>query len=80
MSKITLYSTEWCSYCKTLKSAMNAKGIDFTEIDIENEPGAGATLEELTGGYRTVPTLDVCGKYLVNPNISEVVDALELCD
>lgn len=80
MSKITMYSTEWCSYCKTLKRAMNARGIEFAEIDIENEPNAGATLEALTGGYRTVPTLDVCGKYLVNPKITEVVEALELCN
>lgn len=80
MSRVTMYSTEWCSYCKTLKSAMSAKGIAFAEIDIEDEPEAGATLEALTGGYRTVPTLDVCGKYLVNPKITEVVEALELCN
>lgn len=80
MSRVTMYTTEWCTYCTHLKKAMDARGIEFSEVDIESQPEAGETIETLTGGYRTVPTLDVCGKFLVNPGIAEVVAALGDCN
>ena len=33
-------------------------------------------IEELTGGYRTVPTLDIKGKLMVNPSRQEIDAAL----
>lgn len=80
MSKITMYTTEWCNYCNRLKTALDARGINFLEIDIEANPEAGNRIAELTGGYRTVPTLEVCGKFLVNPDVNEVVAALGDCN
>ncbi len=42
------------------------------EIDVEDVPGMAEQLELWTGGYRTVPTFDVDGQILVNPNRAEL--------
>lgn len=79
MAMVTMYSTKWCGYCKRLKRSMAAAGIDFTEINIDEFPEFGPTIESLTGGYRTVPTLEICGDWLVNPTLDEVTTAVEGC-
>ena len=48
----------------------------YEEVDIEQVPDAGAKLEQYTGGYRTVPTFDVDGQILVNPNRAELERAV----
>jgi glutaredoxin len=51
-------------------------GVDYTEVDIEEHPEMGARLEQWTGGFRTVPTFDVDGQILVNPNRSALEQAV----
>ena len=48
----------------------------YSEVDIEEHPEMGAQLEQWTGGFRTVPTFDVDGRILVNPNRSELEQAV----
>lgn len=76
---VTLYTTTWCSYCRSLKRRLEAASINYVEIDIEENPECAGMIETLTGGYRTVPTVEVCGTYLVNPSLDEIVEALEGC-
>ena len=54
---ITMFSTEWCGYCKRLKKMLESEGIGYTEIDIENTPGTPELVEAVNGGNRTVPTV-----------------------
>jgi mycoredoxin len=79
MQTITLYTTEWCSYCRSLKQKLNSASLAYREVDIEKHPEYGSVIERLTGGYRTVPTVEVCGSFLVNPSVDEIVEALERC-
>lgn len=79
MATVTMYTTEWCGYCKRLKRAMEQHGISFDEVDIEVHEEYGPMIESLTGGFRTVPTLEICGEYLVNPSLNDVVTAAEGC-
>ncbi len=51
-------------------------GVPYEEVDVEEHPEAGAIIERHTGGYRTVPTLDVDGQILVNPSRAELERAL----
>jgi mycoredoxin len=75
---VTMYSTTWCGYCRRLKRQMSDAGIDFLEIDIEESQHQhyADRIERETGGYRTVPTLQVRDRLLVNPSIREVEAAL----
>ncbi|HWL64455.1 MAG TPA: glutaredoxin family protein [Actinomycetota bacterium] len=73
---VTMYSTVWCGYCRRLKRQMTEAGIPFEEIDVDRVPGYDARIIQASGGYRTVPTLEVGGQLLVNPTIKEVEAAL----
>ncbi len=72
-----MYSTQWCGYCKRLKSMLNADGITFTEIDLEQEPEAAAIVERVNNGNQTVPTLVFSdGEAMTNPSVAKVKEKL----
>jgi mycoredoxin len=71
-----MYSTTWCGYCRRLKREMAEAGIAFREIDLDDDPSHDDRIIARTGGYRTVPTLEVKGELLVNPSLREVEAAL----
>lgn len=73
MSAITMYTTVWCGYCRRLKSQLGREGIDFDEVDIEQQPEAAAVVEQANGGNQTVPTLVFAdGSALTNPSVAQV--------
>jgi mycoredoxin len=76
MTPVTMFSTKWCGYCHRLKRQMEDEGIAFREVDLDRDPSHDERIIEATGGYRTVPTLEVGGHLLVNPTIGEVRSAL----
>lgn len=73
---VTMYSTTWCGYCRRLKREMTEAGISFREVDLDDDPSHDDRIIARTGGYRTVPTLEVKGELLVNPSLREVEAAL----
>lgn len=73
----TMFSTPWCGYCHRLKSQLNREGIDFTTIDIEQEPEHAFTVEQANGGNQTVPTLLFSdGSTLTNPSVAQVKERI----
>lgn len=73
---VTMYSTAWCGYCVRLKRQMDEAGIPYREIDLDEDPRDAGRIVRATGGFRTVPTLDVGGRLLVNPSLRQVEEAL----
>jgi mycoredoxin len=70
---VTMYTTQWCGYCVRLKKLMQREGIQFAEVDIENDAQAADLVMQANGGNRTVPTLLFTnGTALTNPSIDEV--------
>jgi len=49
MAVVTIYSRSWCSFCKQAKSLLESKGVEYTNIDIEEQPEKRAEMIELTG-------------------------------
>ena len=76
---VTMYSTRWCGYCSRLKAQMERAGIDYTVVDIEQDPEAAAFVESVNGGNQTVPTLVFPdGSAATNPSLKEVQARLGL--
>lgn len=70
---VTMYSTTWCGYCRRLKSQLDAAGVGYTEVNIEEHPGAAELVEKINGGNQTVPTLLFPdGSAATNPSLAEV--------
>jgi mycoredoxin len=73
---VTMYTTTWCGYCRRLKRQMEDEGIVFREVDVDRHTEYGERIIQATGGFRTVPTLEVGETLLVNPTLREVRSAL----
>jgi mycoredoxin len=70
---VTMFTTNWCGYCRNLKKRLDAEGIGYQEVNIEEVPGTAAIVESFNGGNQTVPTLVFPdGSAATNPRIDEV--------
>jgi glutaredoxin 3 len=49
MAKITVYSTEPCSFCERAKQLLRVRRLDFDEINLAKDPAGRAQLVEKTG-------------------------------
>ncbi len=52
-----IYTKPGCPYCAAAKQDLEARGIDYLEIDVYTSPGAREDLAELTGGMNVVPVV-----------------------
>lgn len=64
MESVTLYTTRWCPDCWRAKSFMKERGVEFREVNIEEDPSAEAIVIKANNGKRKVPTLDIGGRYV----------------
>ncbi len=79
MAELTVYGAPWCPSCRRTKKFLEAQRVDFDYVDIEREPDAVATIEELQDGGRTIPTLVFAdGTHLVAPPDGELAVRLGL--
>jgi mycoredoxin len=70
---LTMYTTSWCAFCRRLKSQLAAEGIEVTEVNIEQVPGAADFVMSVNGGCQTVPTVVFeDGSALTNPSLADV--------
>jgi mycoredoxin len=68
-----MYTTQWCGYCRKLKSALTRASLPFTEVDIESEPQAADMVARVNGGNQTVPTVVFAdGTALTNPSVHQI--------
>lgn len=64
MAEIEIYTTPLCPYCWRAKGLLKAKGVDFVEIDLWQEPGRRQEMLARAGGAQTVPQIFVDGRGL----------------
>jgi mycoredoxin len=76
--KIVVYSTSWCGDCHRLMRELRDHQIPFEERDIEKSQTDYQTMMGYTHGKRVIPTVEINGKILINPNYSQVAEALDL--
>jgi glutaredoxin 3 len=56
-----MYTTRWCGYCVRAKTLLEARGIPFEEIFLDDDPGFRRRLLDLTGAW-TVPQIVIDGR------------------
>ena len=70
---VTMYTTTWCGYCSRLKMALKSENIEWTEVDIEEDPAAADFVGSVNNGNHVVPTLKFAdGSTMTNPSIKQV--------
>ena len=61
MRQIEIYSTQQCPYCVRAKALLNAKGLDYEEIDVSVDQQIMQYMVERSG-QRTVPQIFIDGE------------------
>jgi glutaredoxin 3 len=46
---VTLYTTEPCGFCRQAKALLQARGVDYQEVNLAKDPVGRAELVALTG-------------------------------
>ena len=57
-----MYTTERCGDCRAAKRFLLERGIEFEEINIEQDGAAMEYVVRVNGGKRAVPTFDADGR------------------
>ena len=58
-----MYCTSWCVDCRRAKQFMKERGVDFSEINIDEDPDAEDLVMHVNRGRRKVPTIKVGERY-----------------
>ncbi len=61
--ELTVYSASWCRDCREAKRFLAKHNIPFTEVDIEETPGAADEVLENVG-KRAIPQFVIDGKWV----------------
>jgi glutaredoxin 3 len=61
MDRILIYTTQWCGYCTRAKALLDAKGLSYEEVRLDDDPAFRQRLFDLTGGW-TVPQVVIDGQ------------------
>jgi len=56
MSKVTLYTTQFCPYCVRAKQLLDSKAVEYIEFAVDAQPELRREMMELSG-RRTVPQI-----------------------
>jgi glutaredoxin 3 len=48
-TRVTLYTTEPCGFCRQAKALLQSRGVDYEEVNLAKDPDGRADLVALTG-------------------------------
>ena len=71
-STITMYTTEPCGFCRQAKALLQARGVDYEEVNLARDPDGRADLVDLTG-QMTFPQIVIEGRSI--GGFRELLDA-----
>lgn len=61
VSRIILYTTQWCGYCVRAKGLLDARDLAYEEVSLDDDPGFRQRVFDL-GHQRTVPLVTIDGE------------------
>jgi glutaredoxin 3 len=63
MNDVVVYTTDPCSFCSRVKQLLQARGIEYTEINLARDPAGRTELVERTG-MMSFPQVVIGGEVL----------------
>jgi len=64
MTRVVLYATPYCGYCRAAKHLLTEKGATFTEIDVSGDLALRQEMIDRAYGRRTVPQIFINGEHV----------------
>ena len=80
MESVTIYSAGWCPDCWRVKKFLKERGVEFHEVNIEENDEAEELVRRVNHGKRKIPTLKVGDRYIAcSPfNAQKLADELKI--
>lgn len=63
MKRVTMYTTDFCPFCRSAKSLLNKRGIAYEEVNLARDPDGREKLSRSTGMI-TFPQIVIEGQTL----------------
>ncbi len=73
---ITVYWRPGCPFCISLDRSMKKSHLPYEKRNIWEEPEAASFVRGVANGNEIVPTVTIGAQSLVNPSMSQIVDAI----
>jgi glutaredoxin 3 len=61
LTRVTIYTTEPCGYCRTAKALLEKRDIPYQEVNLAKDPSGRAELVRITG-MMTFPQVVIDGE------------------
>lgn len=74
---VTVYSADWCAFCKAAKDYLDGKGIQYEEKNVEKDPAFAQEAVDKSG-QMGIPVLDIGGEVIVGFDRPRIDAALGL--
>lgn len=77
-SKVIIYSTTWCAFCKTEEQYLQKLGVAYIKKDVEEDKAAYEELMQKNGGaFQGVPVTDIAGELVLGFNRPQIDSLLK---
>ena len=74
--KITMYGADWCSDCRRSKALLDAEGVDYDYVDVEQSAEAADAAKAISG-RTSIPVIAFPdGSFQVEPSDAELLAKL----
>lgn len=78
MSKVTIYSTPWCAFCKTEQEWLTSIGVSYKVKDIEvDKKNKDELIKKVGESFKGVPVTDINGEIIHGFDRPKLQAALE---
>ena len=74
---IILYCTRWCKDCKDARAWLNARGLKYTEIDVDYNLTARSRVKQWCDGKLITPTIDFDGTLVIDFHPEQYEEAVK---
>ena len=64
MQHVTIYTKNYCPYCRRAKDLLTQKGVDFEEIDVTTDPEGQKAMAVRAHGRSTVPQIFIGDQHI----------------
>jgi glutaredoxin 3 len=57
MPNVVMYTTAYCPYCVRARALLDKKGVEYTDLRIDDDPALRPEMIEKSGGVTSVPQI-----------------------
>ena len=59
-----MYTTRWCADCWRAKQFLKERGVQYEEVDVDEDPDAEELILRVNEGRRKIPTIEVASGHV----------------